>query len=367
MTPSAAEKRDWLRLWRTERVGPATFRHLLRRYGSARAALAALPDIARRGGGKSLAPAPVASIEAEVAGLARLGGTIVALGEPTYPAALATCEDAPPIVSVRGNAALLAKPMVAIVGARNASANGIRFARRLAEDLGQAGLVVVSGFARGIDTAAHQAALATGTVAAFAGGVDVIYPPENQRFADELFAKGAALSEMPLGAAPRAPQFPQRNRLVAGMSLGTVVVEAALKSGSLITARQAGERGREVFAVPGFPLDPRAQGCNHLIREGATLIQGADDVLAVLAPMMRRPVAEPAEPPQAPEAPSTPSETDVETARDHVLDLITSSPVPVDEIVRQCQLSTGAVITAILELELAGRLQRHPGNQVSSL
>lgn len=360
---SDAERRDRLRLIRTEHVGPITFHALLQRFGTASAALAALPDFARRGG-RAKVPriCSVAEAEAELDVLAKLEARLIARGEPEYPPALAATEDAPPLLCARGRAELLARKAVAIVGARNASANGVRFARQLAADLGAAGLLVVSGFARGIDTGAHQGALATGTAGVMAGGVDIIYPPENDGLYRDLLAKGVAVSEMPPGLVPQARHFPRRNRIVSGMSLAVVIVEASLKSGSLITARMAGEQGRDVFAVPGSPLDPRARGTNNLIREGAILTESAADVLAALGQALPTP-AEGTAPPA--ESAGIPSEGELLTARERVTAKLGPTPVAVDEIVRQCQLPAAVVLTILLELELAGRLTRHPGNQVS--
>ncbi len=362
-----AERLDWLRLIRTENVGPITFRHLLNRFGSAAAALAALPELSRRGGRLGgLAIANKAQAEAELEALERVEARLVALGEPDYPVGLATIEDAPPLLSVRGNAVLLTGRIVAIVGARNASANGVRLARQLALDLGAAGLIVASGLARGIDTGAHQGALAAGTIAVMAGGVDVVYPQENTALYEQIVAQGAAISELPPGVSPQARHFPRRNRLISGLALGVVVVEASPRSGSLITARYALEQGREVFAVPGSPLDPRARGTNHLIRQGATLTEGAADIVPVInAQLARRPFAEPAGLPLSPPEPTPPSEPEIARARDQVAEKLGPTPTPVDEIIRQCQLSPAAVQTCLLELELAGRLVRHPGNQVA--
>lgn len=365
---TAAERRDRLRLIRSDNVGPITFGQLLQRFGSAAASLRALDDLARRGGAaRSPRIVSIAEAERELAAIDKLGARLVLLGDADYPAALAQLDDAPPALIVRGRCELLTRPCVAIVGSRTASANGVRFARQLAADLGTAGLVVVSGFARGIDSAAHRGALASGTLAVMAGGVDVVYPPENEALYGELIAQGAALSELPCGTTPLARHFPQRNRLVSGLSLGVVVVEAAFKSGSLITARRALDQGRELFAVPGSPLDPRARGANDLIRRGATLIQGAEDVLEVLAPQIAAPPRRQFAAAPGPTGGAESAPVDVSAARQSVLDLISPTPAPIDEIVRQCHLSPAAVLTAILELELAGRLQRHPGNQVSSI
>lgn len=360
-----AERRDRLRLIRSDRIGPINFRDLLARFGTASAALAAVSDLARRGGAARLPRLQsAADAERELAAIARLGGRLVLLGDDAYPAALAQLDDAPPALMARGRLALLAKPCIAIVGSRNASANGMRFARQLAAELGTAGFVVVSGFARGIDSAAHHGALASGTAGVMAGGVDVVYPPENRDLYAALIESGVALSEQPCGLAPLARHFPQRNRLVSGMSLGVVVVEAAVKSGSLITARLAGEQGRELFAVPGSPLDPRARGTNELIRQGATLVQGVEDILEVLRPQLPRRAAASL---GRVEEPAAIDEGAVADARRSVLEMISSAPTPIDEIIRQCHLSPPVVLTAILELELAGRLQRHPGNHVSSV
>ena len=274
------ERIDRLRLIRSENIGPVSFRQLLNRYGAATTALDALPDLARRGGRrKALRIATVANAEQEMEAVVALGGRHIFIGEPDYPLPLAQISDAPPALSLLGRSDMLAKPTIGIVGARNASTNGKRFAEALARTLAKGGIVVASGLARGIDAAAHTGALAGDTVAVVAGGADVIYPKENTTLYESIRKHGAILSEMPPGTEPTARHFPNRNRIISGLSLGVVVVEAALRSGSLITARQAGEQGREVFAVPGFPLDPRARGTNDLIRNGATLIESADDIL----------------------------------------------------------------------------------------
>ncbi|MCA3246497.1 MAG: DNA-protecting protein DprA [Azospirillum sp.] len=360
---TSAERRDWLRLYRSENVGPIAFRQLLRRYGTADAALAALPELAKRGGKRGFKPFSQAEATAELERLAALDARLICLCEPDYPELLRHVEDAPPVLAVRGHAHLWRKPAVAIVGARNASFNGLRFAEDLARALGEAGLVVVSGLARGIDTAAHKGALATGTVAAMAGGVDVCYPAENRGLYDAILAAGALISELAPGVQPQARHFPRRNRIVAGIAAGTVVVEAALRSGSLITARLAAEQGREVFAVPGSPLDPRAKGTNDLLRQGATLVEGAKDILDAL---LRRPLAEPSkEPEERLVKHSETTENDVDAAREILLRQLGPAPTSVDEILRGCQLSAPAVLAALLELELAGRLERYPGNKVA--
>jgi DNA processing protein len=358
-------------LCRTDSIGPVSFYALLRRFGSARAALEMVPQLGRRSErSTSITPTPRAAAEAEVAALRRMGGRLVCWGEPAYPSGLAGLDDAPPVLTVFGAFELLNRPTVAIVGARNASANGRRFTRELAAALGQAGIVVVSGLARGIDAAAHLGAIETGSAAVVAGGADVVYPEENRGLYDALRHQGAVLAELPLGTEPQARHFPRRNRIISGMALGVVVVEAAARSGSLITARFALEQGREVFAVPGSPLDPRCRGCNDLLRHGAILTENAEDVLSQLRPqldgaMAPRPLrAAPAAidwPPAA--QPNIPLEDDA--ALELVLEKLGPTPVAVDELVRQCHLSAAAIATLLLELELAGRVERHPGNLVA--
>jgi len=350
---------DRLRLLRTPGIGPVTFRQLIARFGAPSTALAAVPDLARRGGGNAPALRTVADTEREIARVQKLGGKFLAIGQGLYPRLLAELEDAPPLLIAKGNLNLLDRQAVAIVGARNASAAACRFARGLAHDLGQHDLVVVSGLARGIDSAAHDGALDTGTIGVIAGGIDVFYPPENEERQKALYERGLVLAEMPPGTEPRARHFPYRNRIIAGMSSGTVVVEAAPRSGSLITARLAAEAGREVLAVPGSPLDPRAQGCNQLIRDGATLVQNAADVVEAIRPF-------------ASQVRSASSHYEVaaepmngEDALGMVEELLGPSPVPVDEIIRLSGAPSGAVQMALLELDLAGRLDRHAGGKVS--
>jgi DNA processing protein len=350
---------DRLRLLRTPGIGPVTYRQLIARFGSPTAALAAVPDLARRGGGKAPALRTRADAEREIAGVEKLGARFLALGQGLYPRLLAELEDAPPLLMAKGDLNLLDKMAVAMVGARNASAAACRFARGLAHDLGQHDLVIISGLARGIDSAAHDGALATGTIGVIAGGIDVSYPPENEERQKALYEGGLVLAEMPPGTEPRARHFPYRNRIIAGMSSGTVVVEAAPRSGSLITARLAAEAGREVMAVPGSPLDPRAQGCNQLIRDGATLVQSAADVIEAIRPFESR-VRAATEPYQAPA-----EQMNGDDALDLVEELLGPSPVPVDEIIRLSGASSGAVQMALLELDLAGRLDRHAGGKVS--
>jgi DNA processing protein len=345
---------------------------MLRRFGSAHAALQALPGLARRGERtKTVAALPRSAAEIEMAAAARIGARLICWGEPGYPPSLAAVEDAPPILSMLGRPELLDRPMVAVVGARNASAIGRRFARELAAALGQSGTVIVSGLARGIDAAAHLGGLETGTVAVQAGGVDVVYPEENRGLYDEIGQRGAIVAELPLGSEPQARHFPRRNRIISGMALGVVVVEAAARSGSLITARYALEQGREVFAVPGSPLDPRCRGSNDLLRHGATLTESAEDVLSQLGPLLQSPApSRPALPTLLPAAAGRPvadagPPPTQEAGLELILERLGPTPVAVDELVRQCQLTAAAVVTLLLELELAGRVERHPGNMVS--
>jgi DNA processing protein len=373
------ERLDWLRLSRTDGIGPVTFYALLRRFGSAAAALDALPRLSRPVTAMSRRDA-----EAALVAIERIGARPVCWGEPLYPTALAAVEDAPPVLTVLGRPEILSRmllaPMVAVVGARNASANGRRLARELAAGLGESGIVVVSGLARGIDAAAHLGALATGSVAIVAGGVDIVYPEENRGLHEALARDGAIVAELPLGTEPQARHFPRRNRIISGVALGVVVVEAAAKSGSLITARFALEQGREVFAVPGSPLDPRSRGTNDLLRSGATLTETAADIIAQLGPLLhgRPPAPDPGSEPRlnlrevglrevgprvAMAGPLGPLGED--DALELIVEYLGATPVAVDELVRQCQLSAAAVATLLLELELAGRIERHPGNLVS--
>jgi len=403
-----AQRFDWLRLIRSENIGPRTFRALLNQFGGAGAALEALPDlIARRGGGRRMRIATIAECEIEMQEMRRRGVSLVALGEPEYPPALRAIDLPPPLIGVRGRLAVLQSPMVAIVGSRNASAAGRTFTERIARELADAGYVIVSGLARGIDMRAHQASLASGTVAVLAGGHDRVYPAEHAPLLETILEHGAAISEMPMGWEPRGRDFPRRNRLVAGLALGTIVVEAARRSGSLITADFALEQGREIFAVPGSPLDPRAEGTNGLLRDGATLCTCAADVIDALAPLLRDgPVAPPRldegkdsgsapeplwdewdivagnvpttiadaelnEPPAAPLARDEhnkkvkPLAGGGRDCRARIIDLLGPVPIAVDDLVRAAEASVTDVHVVLFELELAGRLERHGGNLVS--
>ena len=355
-----AERIDRLRLIRADNVGPRTFRSLLRHFGSAREALERLPEFARRGGATRPQRIPSeADASAELETSAELGVRLIAPDEDGYPPRLVELDDAPPLLGVRGNIDTMMRPMIAIVGSRNASAAGLKFAQVLARDLSSAGFVVASGLARGIDQAAHRASIEGGTVAVLAGGHDRIYPPEHTDLLHDLLASGSAISEMPLGYVARAHDFPRRNRLVAGASLGVVVIEAAMRSGSLITARLANEQGREVFAVPGSPLDPRAAGTNNLIKQGATLITEASDVIQAVEPIMGRPMT-------LREEDSEPLAPDPGAAeRDRIVDLLGPTPVLLDDLIRLSGASPAVVRTVLLELELAGRLERHGGGLIS--
>ena len=363
---SERQRLSWLRLIRSDNVGPATFRQLINVYGSAEAALEALPELARRGGARqTVRIAPVSEAEQEIDATAKLGARIVGIGEPDFPALLRQSDNPPPMVTIKGSAAVFDLPAVAMVGARNASLAGIKFTRKIASDLGSEGYAVVSGMARGIDAAAHQASLSTGTIAVLAGGLDHPYPPENIALFNEIPERGGAIiCEMPIGWEPRARDFPRRNRIIAALGLGLVVVEAAKRSGSLISARFAGELGRLVFAVPGSPLDPRSEGTNGLIRNGAILITCAADVSEVLAPMIGRPpVPEGIEEPAREGDQVQPSDA----ARERVVEALGSTPVSVDEIIAHTGLKTQEVLLILLELDLAGRLERHSGGRVALL
>jgi len=361
---SETEKLAWLRLIRTENVGPITFYQLIENFGSATKAIEALPTLARKGGRlKNLKIHDQSAAIAEMEALHALGGTMIFAAEKSYPLALAAIDDAPPVLSVLGNAKLLNLPTIGIVGARNASLNGRKFAEKLSHDLGEGGQMVASGLARGIDTSAHIGSLSTGTIAAVAGGVDNIYPPENAKLYHDIKNEGCIVAESPLGTEPMAKHFPKRNRIISGLSSGVVVIEATLKSGSLFTARLAGEQGRDVYAIPGHPFDPRAAGPNKLIQDGATLVQNADDILDTIRTFSGiRPTL--SEDRQTAWQPADLSENDAESARDLILQNLSLTPVTVDELVRNCHLTIPAAQMVLLELELAGRIQRLPANRV---
>jgi DNA processing protein len=349
-----------LRLIRSANVGPITYAQLIARFGSAEAALEALPMLAARGGGRAPQIADAGAVRREIATVEKLGARYWFLGDRDYPTLLAELESAPPALIVRGRAELADRMTIAMVGARNASAAACRFARQLAIGLGEAGVTVASGLARGIDTAAHAGSIASGTIGVIASGIDVAFPPENRELQERVATEGLLLAEQPPGTEPLARFFPSRNRIIAGLALGTVVVEAAPRSGSLITARIAAEAGREVMAVPGSPLDPRAQGCNLLIREGATLVQSVEDILEAVRPIDPRAVRSPAGGFGA-GPPMDASDSD----RRRVTGLLGPVPVAVDELIRQAGLASPVVQTVLLELELSGRLERHAGGRVS--
>lgn len=358
---SREEKTAWLRLTRTDGIGAITFHRLIAKYGTAGRALEALPQFTKS---RPVTIATQAQAEDEIARTDKLGGKILAACEEDYPLMLAAIDDAPPVLTVFGNVALLQRQAIGIVGSRNCSLNGRRFAHKLAIDLGKAGYVVASGLARGIDTAAHEGGLAAGTVAAVAGGADVVYPSENQKLYDQICEQGAVVSECAPGTQPIAQHFPKRNRIITGLSLGVVVVEANLKSGSLISARTAAEQGRDVFAVPGFPADPRSAGTNALIRDGATLARGAEDVLEQITSFAARHLEPPA-PQNGLFEEAHGIDLDDESARDLILTQLSTAPVGVDEIARACQLKSSVVQGTLLELEISGLVQRLPGNRVS--
>ncbi|OLP58453.1 DNA protecting protein DprA [Xaviernesmea oryzae] len=356
----------WLRLIRSDNVGPSTFRDLINHFGSAERALDALPELSRRGG--AARPIRVASreeAEREMERAVRIGARFVGVGEPDYPPALRQIDGAPPLLCVKGHAPTGLAPALGVVGARNASVSGAKFAAYLAREAGKAGYSVISGLARGIDAAAHRATLDFGTIAVLAGGMDKPYPPENLPLLAEIVeGRGLAITEMPLGWEPRARDFPRRNRLIAGVALGLLVVEAAARSGSLISARLAGEFGRLVFAVPGSPLDPRSEGANRLIKDGAILTTGPADVLEALAPLSRIDhVAPPVV--DEPERPETDMTAPDHRARAAILDALSPTPVEIDDLIRYTGLPPATVYLVLLELDLAGRLHRHSGGRVS--
>lgn len=356
---------DWLRLIRSDNVGPRTFRTLINHFGSARQALERLPTLAQRGGASK--PALTCTRDdalREIEHSARLGVVLLAPNEIGYPPRLALIDDAPPLLGVRGKHETSMRPVIGIVGSRNASGAGLKFAGTLARDLADAGFVIASGLARGIDHAAHRVAVES-TIAVLAGGHDRIYPSEHEDLLDAIVDQGGvAISEMPLGHSPRAKDFPRRNRLISGAALGVVIIEAAHRSGSLITARFANEQGREVFAVPGSPLDPRTAGTNDLIKQGATLTTCADDVINAVSPIMERPIQLPGYGLGERDADDNEPHAD-ERAR--IVNLLGPSPIGIDDIVRMAGTSAAIVRTVLLELELAGRLERHGGGMVTLL
>ena len=358
----------WLRLIRSDNVGPATFRDLINHFGSAETALDMLPELSRRGGStRAIRVASTEQAERELVAAHRFGARFLGIGEPDYPPALRQIDGAPPLLAVKGNIAIATTPSLGIVGSRNASISGAKFAAMIARDVGRAGYSIISGLARGIDTSAHRASLETGTIAALAGGLDQPYPPENIGLLEEITeGRGLAISEMPFGWEPRARDFPRRNRLIAGVSLGLAVVEAASRSGSLITARYAADFGRLVFAVPGSPLDPRCHGTNGLLKDGAIVTTEASDILDALAPVSRIDLFTPPRAEEPDEHHAGPMEAPPnESDRARITDALGPTPVEIDDIIRHTGLSASAVYLVLLELDLAGRLHRHPGGLVS--
>lgn len=357
---------DVLRLIRTNNVGPITFFQLIQRFGTAAEALKALPELSLRGGRyKALSACASSDAAKEIDAVRKFGARMILYGAPDYPRMLHAISDPPPILTVLGSPHLWQqKDAIAMVGARNASAAGCQFAAQLARQLGDGGLIVASGLARGIDSFVHKGSLTTGTVAVIAGGIDTIYPPENEALYQQIRDQGAIISEQPFGMAPFSGSFPGRNRIIAGMSLGTVVVEASPKSGSLITARFAMENNREVFAVPGSPLDPRSRGCNQLLRQGAAMVESASDVIHGIAHLRNASLGE--NPPMRyTPASAAISDSELNNARQQLIEKLGATPVSVDELIDQCQTSAGCVLTVLLELELAGKLRRSPGNKVA--
>lgn len=357
---------DVLRLIRSENVGPVTFFNLVKQFGAAKSALEAIPSLAAKGGKrKPVLCYTIKDAEREIAAVEKLGGRMVRFGEEAYPPLLLTIYDPPPILTMLGFPNIWQKQTLAIVGSRNASANGYQLTKKLAADAGAKGLTVVSGLARGIDTAAHTGSLASGTVAVMASGIDHIYPPENRGLYDSIAAQGAIVTEQPFGMLPHSRSFPGRNRIISGMSLGTVVVEASLKSGSLITARFALEQNRDVFAVPGSPLDPRCRGTNNLIRQGATVCESIEDIMHVLGRQTPLPFSEQKAEEITTTLPTRLSDSELAEARKLVHSKLSYSPVSVDQLLVQCHLSSNILSLILLELELAGRLQRHLGHKVA--
>ena len=369
----SARNRAWLRLARTENLGPLGVRRLVDRFGGPLGAIEAI-ETSAIGLKKPIRLADEKAIDTEIRATEKIGGQIMGWDDPLYPALLALIEDAPPVITVLGNPALLGQKMVAMVGARNASANGRRLTGLIAGDLARAGWAIASGLARGIDTAAHETTLATGTVAVIAGGIDTIYPVENTALYHKIAEQGCVIAEGHLGQPPAAMLFPRRNRIVSGLSYGVVVVEAALRSGSLVTASRALDQGREVFAVPGSPLDPRCRGSNRLLKDGATLVEDADDILKTLTPMLADQHWRPLPRMITKKENSAPIVADLFTPQadipatgpDQILhQALSMEPVTVDELVRLCSLSPEQVMSTLVEWELIGTIIRHPGNRVS--
>ena len=366
VTVEPAERGAWLRLIRTKRVGPHSFWSLLDRFETASAALDALPELSRSGGAKQpLQPFGSDLAEKEYRGLKEIGGNLIIAADAVFPSLLKQIDSPPPVLSLLGDPQMLSRPAIAMVGARNASTNGARFAGQLAKGLGEEGFNIVSGMARGIDAAVHASTIELGTVAVVAGGVDVVYPREHQDLYQALKSKAAVVAEMPLGMQPTARHFPHRNRIIAGMASATVVVEAAHRSGSLITARYAADFSREVCAVPGNPLDPRAEGTNQLLKDGASLVCSVQDVLDCLPP--QHDLRETEGPAMTSKRLANLSDDDVRKARDVILKFLSPTPCAIDELLRECQVPARLGAAALVELELGGTIERTPGNMVCRL
>jgi len=360
------EKVARIRLYRSENVGPVTFYQLLNRYQTAERALSMLPELARRGGRQiGLRICTEDQVRREMDLHHKFKAHMVVWGEPYYPCLLSKLGDAPAVLSMKGNAACLSQKGVAVVGARNCSLVGKKIALTLTQELGESRYIIVSGLARGIDTAAHQGSLTTGTVAVIAGGIDQIYPRENEKLYHQIVEQGLLIAESPFGMEPQASLFPRRNRIISGISLGVIIIEAALQSGSLITARYAAEQGKEVFVIPGSPLDPRYKGSNSLLKQGATLVTNAQDVLDEL----ERPYVMPLEHTETPLALDEDqwdfADQDAEKEGSQILNLLSTTAIPLDELIRVCRLSSSQVLANLLQLELAGKIIRHPGNNIS--
>ncbi len=365
---SDQQRLSWLRLIRSDNIGPITFRELINQFGTADTAIEALPELLSRGRSrKKIVIASVENTERELDVAQRNGACFVAMGEPEYPAALKMSDAPPPMIAVQGSLDCLTRHSVSIVGSRNSSLSGAKITRKITQDLASAGYVISSGLARGIDTEAHKAALSSGTIAVFAGGLDVIYPPENVSLCREIIEQeGALISEMPFGWQPRAKDFPRRNRIVAGLSLGLVVIEAAKRSGSLISARLANEMGRLVFAVPGSPLDPRCAGTNGLLKDGAILTTGADDVLDALTPLTRSTLEQAPYSLEERDKDKTPLDAPADDGeRARIISALGPTPCEIDEIIRFTGIAAPIVQLVLLELDLAGQLERHPGGLIS--
>ena len=363
---SANERLARVQLAWSENVGPITFKHLIARYGDATKALDALPELAQRGGRKRpIKLCPKSKASGEIEKLDAFKGELLVLGDAHYPAPLANIEDAPPVLAIKGHKHLLEKTAIGMVGARNASTMGKKMSYQLAKELGVEGFVIASGLARGIDTAAHEGAITTGTIAVLGTGLDIIYPKENSALQERIAAEGLVMSEHVCGTKPNAQHFPRRNRIISGLSKGVLVVEAAMRSGSLITARLASEQGRDVYAVPGSPLDPRAKGTNNLIRNGAQMVEAASDVIEAIETLNYTPLMDPTLSLFEDQTTDLSIDDDKEL-QERIMIELSSTPTPIDDIIRELKLPSSLVLSCLLELELAGRINRHFGNKISA-